>query len=597
MILKDSKNAQNKSRAIDKNPQQQRPKSGARRALGQEPRTLQQHAPRKVENALDPQLTSETFPARQASAIPPPSTRVFDLASASREYIPRMRGSKSTGQVTQAVSATSSPDTSPGSHPAPTQLPLIAQAVEAESRSDSSAGPMYPEPPIFSQPFSAFANDMSRSATASRATNRGAACQSDAEADEIEEPDDVVTECTKLKGICWPGMNIFDSASPDARRKRNQKKDGSIIEQMKANSAVVEPTELIFYSGGELKKRRYITGQVESSPMKEESPKAKRQRTRSKKAPLSNVCANVSRTGRELHFTKSVSTDDRPPSRVFSKAPQKSFALNDSLQIIEPRAKDRQARMQTDEEFDWALLIGDTQLGKRRAFEVHNEEPEKPHHPSQERVGNQSSIARYPFLRDKHDLAQVYPPPHGLPYPSSGYALPHLAMTSPAHNRVEPVHRKNTEIGLGGSRNIFDFSTIDDKENIEPIMDDAGRIDHAAATFGNGRSTQRYFAMHDSGPPRYYTSMPPHMDFAALQPPQPQGYSLNPLALTFGQPSVPSMPYDAWPKARPAVRAARSTRRGSGARGLPPGIAEDSGDETIDEEAEHDSMLQDEDDG
>lgn len=597
MILKDSKNAQKKSRTIDKNSLQQRPKSSACRALGQEPCTVQQHAPQKDENALDPQLASEAFRASQASAIPKPPTPVFDPASASRKYIPRMRGSRSTGQVTQAVSATSSPDTSAGSHPAPTQLPVIAQAVEAESCSDSPSGHMYPEPPIFSQPFSAFANDTSRSATASRATNRGAACQADAEADEIGEPEDMVNECTKLKGICWPGMDIFDSASPDARRKRNQKKDGSILEQMKANSAVVEPTELIFYSGGELKKRRYITGQVESSPMKEESPKPKRQRTRSKKAPLSNVCANVSRTGRELHFTKSVSTNNGPPSRVFTEAPQKSFALNDSLPIIEPRAKYRQPRTQTDEELDWALLIGDTQLGKRRAFEVHNEKPGKAYHPSQEGVGNQSPTTHYPFLQDKHNPAQVYPPPHGLPYSSSGYALSHLAMTSPARHRVEPVHRKNTGTGFGGSRNIFDFSTIDNEENIDITMDDAGRVDQAAAAFGNGRSTQRYFAIHGSGAPCYYTSMPPHMDFAALQPPQPQGYCLNPLTLSFGQPPAPSMPYDPWPGARPAVRAAKRTRRGSGARGLPPGIAEDSGDETIDEEAEHDSTLQDEDDG
>ncbi|MCJ1251577.1 hypothetical protein MMC30_008812 [Trapelia coarctata] len=595
MILKDSKNAQNKGRAIDKSQVTQRPRSTARRAPDDEIHTAQQQAPRRDESVLDPQLTSETFAAPQASAIPKSQASAFDPASASREYIPRMQGSNPTSQKRKAVSPATTPEARPGSHTAPrARLSDVAEAAEAESSLESPARHVYPEPPVFSQPFDAFTHDTSRSTAASHATKKDAVYQSDTEVGEIEELDEIISECTKLKGICWPGMDIFDSASPGARRKRNQKKDGSILEQMKANSAVVEPTELIFYSGGQLKKRRYITGQVESSPIKEESPKPKRQRTRSKKAPLSNVCANVSRSRRELHFTKSTSTNPEPLSKAFQEVSKHSFALDDSLPITEPDAKHRRLRTQTDDELDWALLIGDAQHGKRRAFEVHNEEPEKRQHLSQQRAQNPSPTARYPFLQDKHNATQVYPPPHGLPYPSSGYGLPNLTMTSPAQARVEPVHRKNHETRVGGNRSLFEFSTIDNKENIEPIMDDAGRIDNAAAAFVNGRSTQRYFALQGNGPPHYYTSMPPHLDFAALQPPQPQGFSLNPLALSFGQPPATSMPYNPWCRMRPAVYAGKPGRRPSNTRGLPPGLGEDSGDETIDEEAEQDSMLQDE---
>ncbi|KAF2474643.1 uncharacterized protein BDR25DRAFT_384004 [Lindgomyces ingoldianus] len=85
------------------------------------------------------------------------------------------------------------------------------------------------------------------------------------------------SECTKLKGVYWPGMDLFDSATPEMRRKRNQKKDISVVEQLELNSQEVEPTELIFTPHGSFKKQRRISGSVyddeESSPIKAESPR------------------------------------------------------------------------------------------------------------------------------------------------------------------------------------------------------------------------------------------------------------------------------------------------------------------------------------
>ncbi|KAF2266385.1 hypothetical protein CC78DRAFT_156138 [Lojkania enalia] len=87
-----------------------------------------------------------------------------------------------------------------------------------------------------------------------------------------------VSESTKLKGVYWPGMDLFDSATPEMRRKRNQKKDISVVEQLELNSQVVEPTELIFTPQGSFKRQRRISSSViddeeeESSPIKAESP-------------------------------------------------------------------------------------------------------------------------------------------------------------------------------------------------------------------------------------------------------------------------------------------------------------------------------------
>lgn len=84
-----------------------------------------------------------------------------------------------------------------------------------------------------------------------------------------EEDDFELTEATKLKGILWPGMDIFDAATPLMRKKRNQKKHGSVVARLESNSLLVEPTEIIYSPMGTLKKERKITGRVDldSSPI------------------------------------------------------------------------------------------------------------------------------------------------------------------------------------------------------------------------------------------------------------------------------------------------------------------------------------------
>ena len=72
--------------------------------------------------------------------------------------------------------------------------------------------------------------------------------------------DEGSTQSSVLKGVQWPGMDIFDSASPEAQRKRNQKKNLSVIAQMELNSTSVEPLERIYLPEGRLKMERIITG-------------------------------------------------------------------------------------------------------------------------------------------------------------------------------------------------------------------------------------------------------------------------------------------------------------------------------------------------
>lgn len=119
--------------------------------------------------------------------------------------------------------------------------------------------------------------------------------------DDVAEPTEdtmAVSESTKLKGVYWPGMDIFDSATPEMRRKRNQKKDHSVVEQLELNSQDVEATELIFTPNGSFKRQRRISSSVfddeEEIEVKAESP-----RPIFSRPALANMDPNITRRSRQ----------------------------------------------------------------------------------------------------------------------------------------------------------------------------------------------------------------------------------------------------------------------------------------------------------
>jgi hypothetical protein len=107
-------------------------------------------------------------------------------------------------------------------------------------------------------------------------------CAIDDDPAEPAEDTMAVSESTKLKGVYWPGMDIFDSATPEMRRKRNQKKDISVVAQLELNSQEVEPTELIFTPRGSFKRQRRMSNSEyddeEEVEIKMESPQPVRLR-------------------------------------------------------------------------------------------------------------------------------------------------------------------------------------------------------------------------------------------------------------------------------------------------------------------------------
>ena len=157
--------------------------------------------------------------------------------------------------------------------------------------------------------------------------------------------DMIVSESNKLKGVLWPGMDIFDSATPEMRRKRNQKKDTSVIEQLEQNSQEVEPNELVFTPSGSFKRQRRISHLLdeESSPIR--SSPIKRRPRRPVLGDLDPNCHSLPRL--------------RSHGRYASL-----FANNESA-IIED-----------DDEQDFKLTYGPVASKKKRTFDIFQDKDE-----------------------------------------------------------------------------------------------------------------------------------------------------------------------------------------------------------------------------
>ncbi|KAK4939371.1 hypothetical protein LTR10_020358 [Elasticomyces elasticus] len=104
-------------------------------------------------------------------------------------------------------------------------------------------------------------------------------------------------EHTKLKGTIWPGMDLFDAATEEMRKKRNQRKDGSVVRRMERLSALVEPTEVVYSPGGNIRKARHIDDLEDTSSLIDgETPLPKPKHVPSRKRqPFAILDANAPR--------------------------------------------------------------------------------------------------------------------------------------------------------------------------------------------------------------------------------------------------------------------------------------------------------------
>ena len=333
-----------------------------------------------------------------------------------------------------------------------------------------------------------------------------------------------------LKGVKWPGMSIFDSASLEAQRLRNQKKDGSILEQMEYNSGVVEQVERIYWPDGSLKQERLITGNVESSPLKEPTPPPKRQRAKAKKSVLTDISTNAPKPTRRARKTKGqISATQASDLRSIS---EKALATLDPPppKFPHPRSAHIGFDATSEEDLERRLTSGIIGSGRSQAFDVFKDDMTigRPENTISGTGPAKLSASKegYPFLHNTHGhQGHSQPQAAGVTARRSPFAV--LTLSARNQERV-PSDGLPWDTQSRPCVDVSKPTTVEEnRENIEPILDDGGRVDDQASQVHNERITQRYFSVTGNQPPQYFNSLPPHMDFGGLGESRYHGSTLN----------------------------------------------------------------------
>ncbi|OOF93730.1 hypothetical protein ASPCADRAFT_52302 [Aspergillus carbonarius ITEM 5010] len=313
-------------------------------------------------------------------------------------------------------------------------------------------------------------------------------------------------EIARLKGVLWPGMDIFDSATEQMRRRRNQKKDESILKMMEKTSLCVEPTELVFSPTGVLRKQRVISGNVEdSSPLKGETPIPKRRANRPKRI-LSQVDSNIHR-GQDRKRNRR--TTKRSESIVNEDIDGSNIPL-----LRAPLAPQRPPRYGSrgDDMDEFAMTFKDNKLKPHTGFTVFRDMP------------NQYNADSIDHHRGDGSHSAASASPHPI------FLLRDFTANADAYQLSPGNHDSSlTERTLGMTM---------DKENIEPLLDVRGRIDplvdwYCPSLTGHLTSDIGY-------PPQYFFGDARPVGFSPFDNQEsPTRYSFNPLTV-----SLPRAPAD-----------------------------------------------------
>ncbi|KHJ30789.1 putative type-2 protein geranylgeranyltransferase subunit beta protein [Erysiphe necator] len=179
---------------------------------------------------------------------------------------------------------------------------------------------------------------------------------------------DEFIENAKLKGVLWPGMNLFDSATLEQKRMRNQRKGNEVLVEMMKTSEQVAPAEVSYHATGEFRASRDIFGPLsgDDSPIKDPTPK-KRKSVR--RAPaLKDLNTNVPRSR--------IPSEKKTKKAVFSPKKQidldlSSVLTNSSLNPLTAGLEyNRQFQSTTDEDEEFRLTFSDNLHGKKRGFNI-----------------------------------------------------------------------------------------------------------------------------------------------------------------------------------------------------------------------------------
>ena len=332
-----------------------------------------------------------------------------------------------------------------------------------------------------------------------------------------DEEKDVPSLSPVLKGVKYPGMSLFDSASQEAQRLRNQKKDGSVLEKMVLDSAAVEPMEHIYWPGGELKKSRVITGNVESSPVEEPTPPPKRKRTRVRK-PLADLSTNIPKLGRKRGRKLG-------KGRGFKETGLQYIADSalDTLKTVYPENVHIGYDPISSQSHAKLVAVTSSTNHRNADFPILRDPP-KEHSQKRANSGPGSNI------QDKNGLPRKVLTHHlSHPLAEAYYSKSPTSMTLGNLTRDRP-HDQSFSLDSKSLSPSQDSAFDENKENEAPPTSlNSDAINDDTNDDETERITQRYFSVIGNQPPQFFSSMPPQMDFGGMGGPGFFGTTLNPL--------------------------------------------------------------------
>ena len=471
-------------------------------------------SPTKGDGVIDPQLSQSHLAHQHASPL---FDFDYDTGARHRAYVPHMSGWHNASSPThEGATEMNSVALDPQQSACVSERDAVDDDDYHETFQRSPTRTAYPDPAEFGGlpvAFSPFEQE-----------------QQNATVEFLREPSSG-TENTGLirspvlKGVIYPGMDIFDSASPEAQRRRNQKKDGSRIEQMQNDSAAVEQLERIYFPIGTLKKERLITGNVESSPPRESSPPPvpkKRQRTKVNKAVLRDLSTNGLKVGKRPRQRKTATPLAVTETSNLQHLAEKALATPDENNFLCPRSTLMGYDPMDEEGSQRYLTYGATDNVRRQDFKIFTDDIDRPddyHHKSRPKLASTS----FPQTADSDQSLHS----HGSG--STRRRVP-LATCQPSSQRRFPAQpRRPAGESLPQTFGEISASMADDRENRQPKLYRGAEADDTAEPAFEQRITQRYFSVTGNQAPQYFSTLPPQMDFGGLSEPRYYGTTLNPL--------------------------------------------------------------------
>lgn len=532
MVLKESKDIKAKPRGVRKNlvppvDSLDAPKKSGRAQITSRESSIAA----KMEDFIDPQLSQAPYPSEGSPSgnlpLPAQDGHPNNLAFEHRAYVPTMR-QRSISSPSRKDSY-DTPKTSRTSHSRlPPNLDTESDSDHDELRFWSPAKTSYPDPTALPSLASVKLSDSL--STPNKKNLRNQRIEKISGEATCAFPQGALMQSPKLKGTHYPGMSLFDSASLEAQRKRNQKKNTSIMAQMEANSVEVEPLERIFWPEGTLKKERIITGMVESSPIKEDSPRPKRQRPVFKRVPLDNLSANEPRQVGRRRGRKPAPRMETSNDTDLDDISKRAIAMLDFSSADLATSHFKPGTIE-EQDVEWELSMGNPGRGGKHDFIVFDDALDEQPSCSPQPYGHESRVAQYECISSAYSNAEnanskVFSNHNlGFTFASSDQNLPSHATF---YNAPSSIRIPAMDWGYRSSINPRSIS-MTNKENIEPILDCRGRIDNTATHLGSEHSTQRYFSVSTTNPPEFFDFLPPQMEFGGLADSRFSGSSLNPL--------------------------------------------------------------------